>query len=627
MLVAHIMLNFSQKAEIDEEIIDNIVARMQGTFVRDSNPIVRQNALSALQRLQDPENMDDSVVRIYLFHMEHDPIAKVRMSVISNIAKKMNLIPYVIERLQDIDEKVRCHVYQQMASFPVRTYRIIDRISILKAGLNDRSDKVRETIKNMFLPNWIAAYEKDYAEFIKSFKMDSNDKELTSFRELSQKALEIVLKKQKMSELLEYLKITGDSDYPKCIPMDKTTMIEWLIVWKMAIETYQNAGKSSDDVGDELSDHEECEKKEEENIVPELTVMCNFIEKFAKDFKYDNGNEMKYQNLVFNHSLIVLFEIVQLCDLSDEVGCKRIRELIKYLLLEHDVHEFAIKEITEVIQKIDNSPEECLNFLNDILIEMVGSGASEYNRKTLIEGLIDKADMQLKVKVNSLKMEMMDLKEKEDVHVERKEYGKAQKVKENYEQLENQLCELLRPLQDTQEDPNSLSTTIKSFKGTKKMSPSEVVKNLRICYYSLMIRGNKTMTHKTLEIYNSFVRYYLESSDNLTLICALKTATACGMLYESLAKEIFIILKSQIFKSVVSSVWETAINGIIDLILRYGIEKVDTVVSNDMSTNNRSKKGGRTLYSSVLEEEDEGAEDIGMERTIDVIMVSSIICS
>lgn len=202
-------MNFSQKAEIDEDIIDNIITRMQGTFVRDSNPIVRQNALLALQRLQDPDNMEDSVVRIYLFHMGHDPIAKVRTSVISSIAKKLNLMPYIIDRLQDVDEKFRLHVYQQMASFPVKTYRFIDRISFLKAGLNDRSDKVKDTIVNMFLPNWIAAYERDYAEFIKSFKMDTNDKELTSFRELSQKALEVVLKKQKMSELLEYLKITG----------------------------------------------------------------------------------------------------------------------------------------------------------------------------------------------------------------------------------------------------------------------------------------------------------------------------------------------------------------------------------------------------------------------------------
>jgi condensin complex subunit 3 len=625
MIVAHIMMNFTQKAEIDEDIIENIIIRMQGTFVRDSNPIVRQNALLALQRLQDPDNMEDSVVRVYLFHLEHDPVAKVRTTVISSIAKKLNLMPYIIDRLQDIDEKVRRHVYQQMASFPVKSYRIIDRISFLKAGLNDRSEKVRDTIVNIFLPNWIAAYDRDYTEFIKSFKMDSSEKELASFRELSQKALDIVLKKQKMSELLEYLKITDDSEYPKCIPVEKTSLIEWLIVWKMTIQIYQNTGKSNEEVNNEdESDHEETEKKEVENIVPELSVMCSFIERFAKDFKIDNPNEAKYQNLVFNHSLIVLFEIVQLCDLSDEVGCTRIRELIKYILIEHDVTEFAIKEITEVMQKIDQSPESCINFFNDIVLEMVGTGVSEYNRKTLIEGLIDKADVTLKVKINSLKMELMDLKEKEEVFVERKEYGKAQKVKENYEQLESQLYELLKPLQDSQQDLDSLSADIKKFQGNKKLSANEIVKNLRITFSSLMMRGIKTMNHKTLEIYNNFVRYHLGSSDNLTLVCALKAATSCGMLYESLAKEIFMILKSKIFQSAVSSVWETAINGIIDLILRYGMDKVDTVVTPEMSsTNNRSKKGGRTLYSSFLEEEDEMSEEIGMEKSIDVIMVST----
>lgn len=625
MLVAHIMTNFSPKAEIDENIIDNITSRMNGTFVRDPSPLVRQNALLALQRLQNPDDKDDAILKVYQFHMESDPVAKVRMTVITAIAKKLSLIPNIIERLQDIDEKVRRHVYLQMASFPVKTYRIIDRISFLEAGLNDRSEKVAEVVANVFLPNWISAYDKDYAELIKAIKMDSSDKELSSFRSLAEKALDVLFKKQPISELVEYLEVSNDSELPRCIPLEKTTSIEWLLIWKVVIKTYQRnvAGKAEEEKSSDASDHEDDEPEADENIVPELSVMCRFIERFAKDFKSGSENDAKYQNLLFNHSLIVLFEIVQLCDLSDVVGCSKIREIVKEVLTKNDVIELAIKKMTEVIQSIDTNPEVSLNYFNDVVFEMVGAGASEYSRQSAIDTLINKADMPIKIKANRLKMDMMDLKEKEAIFVDKKEYGKAQKVKEEYDQLEQQLHELLTSSMEATDETSETLNNIKTLDASnKKLSSVENLKNLRIYFFSLMGKGVKAINHRTLEIYNKFVRYHLESNEMLIRIWALKSATACSMLYESLSKEVLHILKNQIFNCTNVSVWETAITGITDLLLRYGIEKleVNKNVTSDM-TQNRSRRGGRTLYSNEEEEE----ENPAIENSIDVIVVRIVI--
>lgn len=620
MLVAHIMTNFSPKAEIDETVIDNITARMNGTFVRDPSPLVRQNALLALQRLQNPDDKDDPILKVYQFHMESDPVAKVRMTVITAIAKKLSLIPNIIERLQDIDEKVRRHVYLQMASFPVKTYRIIDRISFLEAGLNDRSEKVAEVIANVFLPNWISAYDRDYAELIKAIKMDSSDKELTNFRDLAEKALNVLFQKQPISELVEYLEISSDSELPKCIPLEKSTSIEWLLIWKVVIMTYQRnvTGKAEEEKASDSSDHDEDEPKPDDNIVPELSIMCSFIERFAKDFKSGSENDAKYQNLLFNHSLILLFEIVQLCDLSDVVGCSKIREIVKEVLIRNDVIESAIKKMAEVIQSIDANPEVSLNYFNDIIIEMVGAGASEYSRQSTIDTLINKADMQVKIKANSLKMEMMDLKEKEAAFVDKKEYGKAQTVKEEYEHLEQELHELLRPLIEASNESSETLNNIRTLDASnKKLTSLENLKNLRIYFFSLMGKGIKAINHRTLEIYNKFIRYHLEANEISIRIWALKSATACSMLYESLAKETFHLLKNQMFSCTNVAIWETAITGITDLVLRYGIDKLEVNTNTTDISQNRSKRGGRTLYTNEEEEE----ETAGFESSIDVIVV------
>lgn len=193
MLTTHIMASFSQKAEIDENLVDKIIERML-FFMKDISHLVRAQAVLGLQRLQDPDNQEDAVTKAYIYHMESDPAPKVRQAVITAIAKKITNIPSIIERLHDVDEKVRRHTYLQMASFSVKSYRIADRIAILSTGLNDRSEMVKKAVTNILLANWVGVYDFDYAELIRAVKLDSSEKDLVKFRELAEQTLLEVFK-------------------------------------------------------------------------------------------------------------------------------------------------------------------------------------------------------------------------------------------------------------------------------------------------------------------------------------------------------------------------------------------------------------------------------------------------
>jgi condensin complex subunit 3 len=250
MLVTHIMCSFSPKAEVDETIMDGVIERMTTTFIRDVSPVVREHAIMALQRLQDPDNTDDQVTRAYIFHMETDPVGKVRQAAITAIAKKLPIISNIIDRLQDNDEKVRRHTYMQMAGFPVKSYKIVDRIKILTAGLHDRSEMVKKAVYNMLLPKWITAYDNDYAEFIKAIKIDSSDADMISFRTLAQDALITIFKKRKINEVIGVLELTDE----KLLAIEKANILEWLVLWKVVMRLHSevagaegNEEKSEDD--------------------------------------------------------------------------------------------------------------------------------------------------------------------------------------------------------------------------------------------------------------------------------------------------------------------------------------------------------------------------------------------
>lgn len=130
-------------AALDDEICDSINEYM--TYrMQDKAPHVRVQAVLATHRLQNPDDTKDDIIVLYLKHLREDPSAKVRQAIITYIAKTNRILPFIIERLSDVDETVRRHCYIQMSSFPVQSYTIEQRITFLEAGLNDHSDSIRK---------------------------------------------------------------------------------------------------------------------------------------------------------------------------------------------------------------------------------------------------------------------------------------------------------------------------------------------------------------------------------------------------------------------------------------------------------------------------------------------------
>lgn len=106
-------------------------------------------AVHAMQRLQIPDNPNDSIVKAYQFHLANDPSVIVRQAVITSIGRNFHTIPFILERLWDVDEKVRRHTYLQMSSYPVRAYKVSQRLTFLEQGLNEHSDFVKKVRFNI----------------------------------------------------------------------------------------------------------------------------------------------------------------------------------------------------------------------------------------------------------------------------------------------------------------------------------------------------------------------------------------------------------------------------------------------------------------------------------------------
>lgn len=176
------------EASLDDDICDKILRYMLERM-RDVAPNVRVQAVLALQRLQNPDDPEDCVFRTYIYHLDTDPSPKVRQTIISSLGRNYRTIPYIIERLWDVEERVRRHTYLQMSSYPVKQYKVAQRLTFLEQGLNDHSESVRKVVKNVMIPQWFESYQKDYVAFVKALKIDADEKELVRFRNTGKLAL------------------------------------------------------------------------------------------------------------------------------------------------------------------------------------------------------------------------------------------------------------------------------------------------------------------------------------------------------------------------------------------------------------------------------------------------------
>lgn len=64
------------EAQLDDNICNNVLSYMIER-IRDTNQNVRLQAVHALQRLQNPDDNEDKVIQVYMFHIDNDPSPKV----------------------------------------------------------------------------------------------------------------------------------------------------------------------------------------------------------------------------------------------------------------------------------------------------------------------------------------------------------------------------------------------------------------------------------------------------------------------------------------------------------------------------------------------------------------------
>ncbi|KAI3620593.1 hypothetical protein CBS9595_002560 [Malassezia furfur] len=144
------------------ESIDFLLER-----ITDRESAVRVQAAVALARLQGDDEDDTSTTRLLLHLLRHDPSAEVRRAALFNLTASPATLPYILERLQDVDATNRRCVYlgslkmlaDEEHGLGLGEHAVAE---VVRIGLHERDPSVKKAARKL-VHHWLETVAEGHA--------------------------------------------------------------------------------------------------------------------------------------------------------------------------------------------------------------------------------------------------------------------------------------------------------------------------------------------------------------------------------------------------------------------------------------------------------------------------------
>ncbi|KAG1100112.1 hypothetical protein G6F42_017722 [Rhizopus arrhizus] len=346
-----IALCISSMGELDEDLYQELKRHLfEGHIDREAS--VRAQAVTALCRLQSDTEIDpldgQTIHEKLMWSVRHDPSSEVRRLILFNIDVTAEAIPYVVKSIRDPDDTNRRVVYLKTLS-NLEDFRVLsfeERLQVLKWGLNDRSELVRKAATKMFAENWIKHARRNLIEFLERLEAT----------------------KPQMSDLIEklfkeFFKIRSDVFNESVFDDEFWSNLsgESALLARMMIEYLQ-----SQDEEDERLD----------KILPSVTQHVMNLENYYNLYQQYNNTE----DNAFNYEYIVvqMLDIALCLDYADEMGRKKMFNLLRDILRAYEVIDSHLERILKVFRKISIDERDFTRSIIEIISDIQEEAAVPY---------------------------------------------------------------------------------------------------------------------------------------------------------------------------------------------------------------------------------------------------------
>ncbi|KAI9477970.1 MAG: nuclear condensing complex subunit [Benjaminiella poitrasii] len=319
-----IALCISSMGELDEDLYQDLKRNLFDGHI-DKEASVRAQAATALCRLQTDTEVNradgQTISQKLLWSMRYDPNAEVRRIILYNIDVTRQTLPYIVESIRDPDNINRRVVYLKPLS-DISDFRLLnfdERNEILKWGLNDRNEQVRNSALKMFSEKWLTQAGNNLIEFLE--RLEAIKAPATS---LVDKLLKAFFKQR----IEVFNEIDFDEEFWSNLSPESSLLA------KIAIEFLQ-----SNNLDDQL-----------DATLPEVTHHVFNLENYFNLYRIsiEKGDSAKTYEFILSQ----LLEISLCLDYADEVGRRNMHELLRSILKMHELVDDHLERVLKVFRII-----------------------------------------------------------------------------------------------------------------------------------------------------------------------------------------------------------------------------------------------------------------------------------
>lgn len=296
--------------QLYDEICQCVVSRMSDRVAR-----VRAAAVMAACRLQTTGITEEDPVAEILVSMCSDGSAAVRKAAVKSLAMVNGNWNVVRRRTRDINADVRKIAYEVLGvSVDPRVFPGNDRLNIVKEGLGDRDQAVRNVVRDKVLvEGWLAGMcEWDLVGLVGM--LEGDDKEVVNI-------VKVVLQEEKGKELVETV----------TVDVNQLEREEVILLRALA---------------------EALKEKFAERFLPETGVYVDVLRYYVCREELCTG----------------LLEICRWVDMADEVGRKELeRFLVNEIITVKDLSEHLVEYAVRAMRTVALEEETTLRILGDVV--------------------------------------------------------------------------------------------------------------------------------------------------------------------------------------------------------------------------------------------------------------------
>ncbi|RIA84784.1 nuclear condensing complex subunit [Glomus cerebriforme] len=350
--------------DLYENLSDELFKRLL-----DKEPSIRFKAVEACSKLRG-NNVD--VTEKLIGIMQNDPSADVRRAVLLNIEFNEKTIPYIFDRMRDIDASIRRDVYTRSAE-EIGDFRILtieNRERLLKWGLMDRDFQVKKVCSNMVANNWIEHANNNLLEFLERIDVVGSN--------VAQDALLAIFKSR--------------PDITQTLKFDESFWENLTIESVFLARVFYEFIKEDDKLDD---------------VLPDATKLALCIQ------KYNNlMNQASVEEDQLNYEFIVgqLLLISRSLNYGDELGRRQMFTILREILMIKYIPEGHIESIVEIMKTVSIDERDFTNSMAEILSDIRETIEDEDD--PLIQLINGMSNLSLTSMRRSLTSEMMSERER-----------------------------------------------------------------------------------------------------------------------------------------------------------------------------------------------------------------------